>query len=339
MSRAGGSTSREYHRRRAKDHERRRANLRVSLTLVLLTPFVVYGFVVFLAIPQVNRSFGKGLDKLATSTSTTSPGAPPAPARPATKTKVVDDTTARWLGMVLAFGATLRMGREAWGARATTEAWRKGSEGEIRTGRSLDQLQDRGYAALHDRQIPGSRANIDHVVLGPTGVYVVETKHYTGRVIINGDTVKYNGRSLESAVDEVWREAAAVEGALRQELGSRGVRVLPIICIQGATIEIQGWRSSAVVRGVRFCSGRRLREAVTEGAAVLDPTDIAKFATLLESRLRSAVPSGPSNPPTAVAPAERCSCGGRMVLRHRHSDGAPFWGCDRFPKCRRIVPL
>ncbi|HET7488272.1 MAG TPA: nuclease-related domain-containing protein [Acidimicrobiales bacterium] len=272
MSTAGGSARREYQRRRAKDRERRRANFKVAFPLVVLTPFVVYGFVVFVAVPQINRAFGRGIDNLAQS---------PAP----TRAPAVDDEAARWIGLVLALGATLRMGREAWGARATTEAWRKGSEGEVRTGNTLDRLRDRGYVVLHDRKIPGSRANIDHALVGPTGVAIVENKHYTGRVVIDRDAVRYNGRSMEAAIDEAWREAAAVEDVLRTELAARGLRVRPIICVQGASIEVRGWRSSAVVHGVRFCSGRRLRDAVTEGRCVLDPAAIAAMSALLESRL------------------------------------------------------
>jgi hypothetical protein len=34
---------------------------------------------------------------------------------------------------------------------------------------------------LHDRRIPGTRANIDHLAVTPTGVYVIDTKKYQGR--------------------------------------------------------------------------------------------------------------------------------------------------------------
>jgi hypothetical protein len=36
--------------------------------------------------------------------------------------------------------------------------------------------------ALHDRRIPGSRANIDHVVVAPSGVWVIDAKLYQGKV-------------------------------------------------------------------------------------------------------------------------------------------------------------
>jgi hypothetical protein len=46
-------------------------------------------------------------------------------------------------------------------------AWRKGAEGERAVARAIDQLAS--TRALHDRRIPGSRANIDNILIAPTG--------------------------------------------------------------------------------------------------------------------------------------------------------------------------
>lgn len=61
-------------------------------------------------------------------------------------------------------------------------AWSRGAEGERRLGRQLDDLRSRDVRVLHDRAIPRSRANIDHLVISPTGVYVVDSKRYRGRI-------------------------------------------------------------------------------------------------------------------------------------------------------------
>ena len=61
-----------------------------------------------------------------------------------------------------------------------TAAWKKGAEGERRVGDVLESIS--GVRILHDRRIPGSRANIDHLAVGPTGVYVVDPKKYDGAV-------------------------------------------------------------------------------------------------------------------------------------------------------------
>jgi hypothetical protein len=64
----------------------------------------------------------------------------------------------------------------------STSAWARGARGEQTIGHSLDRLPEQGIAVLHDRRIPGSRANIDHLIVSQAGVFVIDTKHYRGRV-------------------------------------------------------------------------------------------------------------------------------------------------------------
>jgi hypothetical protein len=64
----------------------------------------------------------------------------------------------------------------------STTAWATGAQGEQAIGRSLDRLRADGVAVLHDRRIPGSRANIDHLAISQAGIFVIDTKHYMGRV-------------------------------------------------------------------------------------------------------------------------------------------------------------
>lgn len=65
--------------------------------------------------------------------------------------------------------------------RQSTDAWRKGAIGEERLGSKLDSLAPQGISVLHDRGIPKSRANIDHLVVTSTGIWVVDAKRYQGR--------------------------------------------------------------------------------------------------------------------------------------------------------------
>ena len=64
----------------------------------------------------------------------------------------------------------------------STSAWAYGAKGERALGHLLDPLRDEGMAVLHDRRIPGSRANIDHLVISPAPVFVIDAKNYKGRV-------------------------------------------------------------------------------------------------------------------------------------------------------------
>ncbi|MDF1597943.1 MAG: nuclease-related domain-containing protein [Acidimicrobiia bacterium] len=62
----------------------------------------------------------------------------------------------------------------------SVEAWSKGAKGERSLGARLDRLSN--VWVLHDRLIPGTKANIDHLVVAPTGVWVVDAKRYKGRI-------------------------------------------------------------------------------------------------------------------------------------------------------------
>ncbi|MDQ1532871.1 MAG: hypothetical protein QOF28_632, partial [Actinomycetota bacterium] len=61
-----------------------------------------------------------------------------------------------------------------------TRVWERGASGERIVGARLDRIG--GIEVLHDRQIPGTRAGIDHVAIGPGGVYVVAAKLSRGIV-------------------------------------------------------------------------------------------------------------------------------------------------------------
>jgi hypothetical protein len=59
--------------------------------------------------------------------------------------------------------------------------WGVGATGEELLGAGFDRLAERGVRMLHDRQIPGSKANLDHIAVTPTGVYVIDAKRYRDR--------------------------------------------------------------------------------------------------------------------------------------------------------------
>src|SRR5262249_24420469 len=60
----------------------------------------------------------------------------------------------------------------------STTAWARGARGEELLGRRLDGLADQGVLLLHDRRIPGGRANTDHIAVGAAGVFVIDAKRY-----------------------------------------------------------------------------------------------------------------------------------------------------------------
>ena len=75
-------------------------------------------------------------------------------------------------------------------------AWQRGAEGEKRTATILADLDNR-HTVLHDLALPGTAANVDHVVVGPGGLIVIDSKMYAGVVRVHPKRgLEYNGRPL-----------------------------------------------------------------------------------------------------------------------------------------------
>jgi hypothetical protein len=71
----------------------------------------------------------------------------------------------------------------------STKAWETGAVGEIAIGRRLDSLaQTHGFLVIHDRLIPKTRANIDHIAITQSGVIVIDAKNYEGIVQVKDDS-------------------------------------------------------------------------------------------------------------------------------------------------------
>ena len=122
------------------------------------------------------------------------------------------------------------------GPRAATEAWERGAEGEERVGRVLERAVGASGWVLHDRSVPGTRANIDHLVVVRSGVWVIDAKHYRGRierrragVLALRSGLFVAGRDAGRLVDAAERQRARVERAL-----ARDVPVRAALCFTGA---------------------------------------------------------------------------------------------------------
>ena len=82
----------------------------------------------------------------------------------------------------------------------STRAWEIGAEGEVAIGKHLDSLATKyNFRVLHDRLIPHSRANIDHLAITKYGVFVIDAKNYQGVV-----RVKDNSGIFEKSAPELW---------------------------------------------------------------------------------------------------------------------------------------
>jgi hypothetical protein len=130
--------------------------------------------------------------------------------------------------------AALAAGLVGWCLRfrtsAETAAWRRGACGERRTARALRKLVRQGWTVLHDVAVSGSRANGDHLLIGPPGVFLVDSKAWHGTITQAVDgSAWHNGYPLDQAIATVRWEAGQVADTL-------GAPVLPLLCVHDTRI-------------------------------------------------------------------------------------------------------
>jgi len=186
------------------------------------------------------------------------------------------------LGLILSALAVVAAG---WGLRFKPSpdalAWRRGAAGERRTARLLGSLERQGWVVLHDLAVPGSRANIDHLVIGPGGVFVIDSKQYRGRLKLDPSGRLWHGRyPLAPTLRAVSFEADQAA----QVLPNPGVVVLPVVAVHGAQVP---W-GKVVMHGVPVVPARRLPGMLCELPAVLGPERIAGLADQARVRFHAA---------------------------------------------------
>jgi hypothetical protein len=190
------------------------------------------------------------------------------------------------LAAAAAVADTVRVARR-WDDAA---AWRKGAAGERRTGRLLRPLERDGYKILHDRALPGSRANADHLLIGPAGVLVIDTKNWGKHTRITGGMaggigarrrgrVWINGRPASQRLGGILHERRVVERSLGQRLG-RSVDVVPLVVIHGARRMRWG---ALTVEGVTLLWARSARRWIRRLPAHYDAAAVAAFAEACET--------------------------------------------------------
>ena len=90
------------------------------------------------------------------------------------------------------------------------ERKRRGRDAERSTEKELEPLERLGWAVGHD--LPARFGNFDHLVVGPAGAFLLETKRYTGEAVLD-DGVLSLRRGIESR--DTWQVDGAMAGRMR----------------------------------------------------------------------------------------------------------------------------
>jgi len=179
-------------------------------------------------------------------------------------------------------------------------AVRKGLDGELATGQELDRLMRYGCRIFHD--VPADGENIDHVVVGPTGVLAVETKAKEradrGRGAEDA-TVEFDGYRLQfpdelqtAYLEQAANQARWLGGWLREALGQE-IPVQPVLALPGWFVDRRGTGTVSVVNPKEAAK-------LIQGPVILDRKIQERIAFRLERACRATSPR--RRRPAAVSP-------------------------------------
>jgi hypothetical protein len=175
--------------------------------------------------------------------------------------------------------------------KQSTEAWAIGAKGERAVAARLAKVASKGVVSLHDRRIPGSRTNIDHIAIGPSGIYVIDTKVVSGSVSVkttgpiwNRGPVKLfiRGRDKSSFVDGMDKQINAVAGALSGSPFANVDLVQPMVVLVSAEVGFfaRPWK----IRGVWIGWPKEMARIVSKSGP-LSTQQVQQLSHVLASRL------------------------------------------------------
>jgi hypothetical protein len=199
-----------------------------------------------------------------------------------------------------------------------------GAEGERITARILRSLHPHGYLIHHSIDLPGEERPIDHVVVGPTGLFVIESKYYIEDVHPVGNRLFGDGTPLDAQVallrhqcDEMWRRVSAEAGiSVRGVFSMVGQQTTPPFALDPSLWCVAGRYLPAVIREWH---PRRL-----------EPELVAWLAAKVE-RVFGPPGAAPLGPPPLHRALEGTTCdgsgcGGQRVIRE--GELGPYLGCS-----------
>ncbi len=181
----------------------------------------------------------------------------------------------------------LRLLRQSWN-------YRLGFKGERLVGEEMNQLLAHGYRVFHD--VPFDGFNIDHVAVGPAGVFVVETKtrrkwkkktlqHPAHMVYFDGQFLTWpSGKQDRFGLDQAERNEQTVSDWLTEATGER-VTGNPVLTLPGWWVE----RTKKEVSKVFVASTKGLHSYFpTTSLNPISPEQLRRILYQLSERCRMA---------------------------------------------------
>lgn len=194
-----------------------------------------------------------------------------------------------WLATTMALGYAVFFGLRLPGLRRKVQAMKQGRDGERAVGQYLETtFHPKGYRVFHD--IKTDRANVDHVVISPQGIYLIETKTYSKpakgkpRVHFDGQQIRIMDRKPSS---DCVQQVTGLRGWLRDMLHESTGRHYPV---KGVVV-FPGWfvesNRKANSGDVWVLNPKALPAFIDHQPEVLKPEDVHLAAYHLARHIRT----------------------------------------------------
>lgn len=174
-----------------------------------------------------------------------------------------------------------------WKTRPRAHALKLGIEGEKAVGQFLERLRESGYQVFHD--LIGTGFNVDHVVIGPAGVFTIETKTWSkpargdAKIMFDGEQITTAGRAPERNPVIQARAQSSWLKALLSESTGRNFDVFPVVVFPGWFIE----QSNDCLRNIWVLEPKALVKFLANAPQKLEPDEVKLVSFHLSRFIRS----------------------------------------------------
>jgi len=156
--------------------------------------------------------------------------------------------------------------------------WRRGIQAELDVEDVSHELP--GNFIVLSNIVPGRIGNIDQIIIGPTGIWVIEVKSHTGRITFDGKELRRDSELLEKDfLKQVWAETYAVHDILKRELNNNFF-VQSVICFSDIDAEMRFGLKP--VKGVYVIGLNWLNKLILKSPTRLDSSTVNEVVKILE---------------------------------------------------------
>jgi restriction system protein len=215
----------------------------------------------------------------------------------------------------------------------------RGAKGESRVSRRLNLFLPSGsYEIFNDVTLPTARSStqIDHIVVSPFGVFVIETKNYSGWIFGSAKSKHWTQvlyKKKYRLFNPLWQNAHHVK-AVKRFLALPDRYIFSVVVFVGSA-KIKTKRK--LPSNVLYL--RQLRSYVrSKRERILSAREVKSVTKKLRNHQVGVTPEERAPHLSVVNTEPECpQCSAKMVKRTATKGkyaGKKFWGCTNYPSCR-----